>query len=228
MKARNNFLKKGMMSLALSLCVIATPMSGMSMVASAASEDALYTQDFTDVTDASTVATSTNAQSGLTIETDSTHGNYLSFNLATSGESSSRGGYLNFTNLDVSTRDTYIVEFDASISQTNSQSSSLAVKCTDAVYDSKNVNYGIASGYLIELNCSGSYSNTYTLNDTETVTIPGSVWCHYKLYVNKTLGLVSTTITYDETDSSERLPPSMRRIEFMWHITVQEMSMGFT
>ena len=39
------------------------------------------------------------------------------------------------------------------------------------------------------------------MNKTQTVTIPSGEWCHYKLYVDKTKGLVSTTITGSATGS---------------------------
>lgn len=153
----------------------------------------LYTQDFSDVTDASTVATSTNAQAQLAIKNDETLGNYLAYDF--SGISSnSRGAYMDFAGLDVSEKDKYIVEFDAVITPGNNQTTYFTVKGKDFAYISKNINYGAESGFVLNLVNAGGGSTTYTMNKTQTVTIPSGEWCHYTLYVDKTQGLVSATI----------------------------------
>lgn len=159
-----------------------------------------YSQDFSTVTDASTVATSTNAQGQLAIQSDDAHGSYLAFDFSSTG-SNSRGAYMDFADLSVADENTYIVEFDAAITPGNNQQTYFTVKGTDFAYISGNVNNGAGSGYLFNLVNTAGGSTEYTINGTQTVTIPGGEWCHYKLYVDKTRGLVSATITGAVTGS---------------------------
>ena len=158
------------------------------------SQGTWYSQDFTDVSDASTVAISASTQEQLVISNDETHGNYLAFDFS-SINTNSRGAYMDFGNLDVSDQNTYIIEFDAMIKPGNNQVTYFTVKGTDFSYISNNINYGSESGYIINLVNTAGGSTTYTLNGTQTADIPGGEWCHYKLYVDKTQGLVSTTVT---------------------------------
>ncbi len=153
----------------------------------------LYTQNFSDVTDASTVATSTNAQDQLVIKNDETLGNYLAYDFSNTS-TNSRGAYMNFAGLDVSGEEKYVVEFDAVLTPGNNQTTYFTVKGTDFGYISNNINYGAGSGFLLNLVNAGGGSTTYTMNTTQTVTIPSGEWCHYTIYVDKTQGLVSTTI----------------------------------
>ncbi len=159
----------------------------------------IYTQDFSKVTDASTVATSTNAQGNLKIAEDASHGKYLMYDFS-ADRVNSRGAYMNFDGADVSDKDKYVVEFDAAVKPGDNQATFLAVKGTDFSYLDKNINNGAAGGYLLNLT-NGGPGTVYTMNKTQTVTIPSGEWCHYKLYVDKTKGLVSTTITGSVTGS---------------------------
>ena len=158
----------------------------------------IYTQDFSKVTDASTVATSTNAQSQLIIKQDTSHGNYLEYDFSAT-KTNNRGAYMNFDGADVSQKEKYVVEFDAAIKPGTEKAMYFTVKGTDFKYESNNIDWGAASGYL--LNLMGGPGTTYTMNKTETVTIPSGEWCHYKLYVDKTTQLVSTTITGSDSGS---------------------------
>ncbi len=159
----------------------------------------IYTQDFSEVTDAKTVAVSTNAPDQLTIKEDAGHGRYLAFDFS-STSANSRGAYMDFEGADVSGLEKYIVEFDAAVTPGNNQETCLAVKGTDFSYLNKNINDGAGSGYLLNLK-NGSTGTVYTINSTETATVPAGEWCHYKLYVDKTAGLVSTTVTGSTTGS---------------------------
>ena len=156
-----------------------------------------YSQDFSAVTDASTVATSTNAQQNLVIAQDDVHGNYLSF---APGLQNSRGAYMNFAGVDVTGESSYIVEFDACITPGNNQQTYLTVKGTDFA-DNGGINSGTKSGYLMNLVNTAGGSTEYMLNGTTKVTIPSGEWCHYKLYVDKNRKLVSTSITGTSTGS---------------------------
>ncbi len=153
-----------------------------------------YVQDFADVTDAATVATSTNAQEQLSISSDDAYSNFLLYDFS-STSTNSRGAYVDFKGLSVEDQDKYIVEFDASIIPGNNQGTYFTVKGTDFEYIDGQINYGAGSGYIINIENSATKSDVYVLNGTQTVTIPKGEWCHYKIYVDKTLGLVSTTIT---------------------------------
>ena len=174
------------------LAVAASAFAGLALTANA--ETAWYSQDFTGVTDASTVAKSTNAQGQLVISKDDLHGDYLSFDFSSQSDNS-RGAYMNFTGVDVTAEDKYIVEFDAALKPGNNQGSAFAVKGTDFAYISNNINYGAGTGYVLKMTCGNN--TTYTINDTASATaeIPSGEWCHYKLYVDKQQKLVSTTIT---------------------------------
>ncbi len=194
MKKRRRILQRSILSLFLSLCMVISPLANVGLVVSAASET-LYSQDFSEVTDASTVAYSKNAQSSLTIATDDAHGSYLNYD---TGSANNRGAYMDFTGLDVTAKDTYIVEFDAALTAGNQKDSYFTVKGADFAYSSDNIDWGPASGYLLNMVVAGN-GTEYTLNGTEKVTIPKGEWCHYKLYVDKTQGLVSTTITGSAT-----------------------------
>lgn len=153
---------------------------------------------------ATNVAVSTNAQAYLKIAQDSAHGSYLEFNrtaihpsdVNSKGQlnNNSRGAYMDFEGADVSGLEKYVVEFDAAITPGDNQATFFAVKGTDFKYIDNNINNGAGSGYLLNLT-NGGKGTVYTMNTTQKVTIPGGEWCHYKLYVDKSTGLVSITIT---------------------------------
>lgn len=166
----------------------------------------IYTQDFSKVTDAKTVATSTNAQPQLVIKEDAAHGKYLAYDFS-STDTNSRGAYMDFTGVDVSGKEKYIVEFDAAVKPGNEKATYLTVKGTDLEYlkdthGKRNINEGADTGYLLKLT-NGSTGTKYNVNDIpgKDVTIPSGEWCHYKLYVDKTQKMVTITITGSETGS---------------------------
>ena len=162
-----------------------------------ASAEDLYTQDYESVTDASKVMTSASAQAQVGIGTDTTHGNYLKFDFS-STSTNSRGAFSDFTGLDVSAKDKYIIEFDSQLTAGNNQQSDFTVKGSDLKYISNNVNYGAESGWIIHMTTTNS--TEWTLNETKKVTVPNDAWCHFKLYVDKEQKLVSTTITNSTTN----------------------------
>lgn len=192
----NNIFKKSVAS--LSAIALMGSVGVMPLTAEAATT--WYSQNFTGAT--SSIMTSTNAQAQVKIASDDTHGSYLSFDF-TGTTPNSRGAYMDFSGVDVSAEDKYIIEFDQLMTPGNSQPTQMAIKGTDFEYSANNIDYGVGQGYIIKLANSGGNSTTYTLNDTAAaaVTIPKGKWCHYKLYVDKTLGLVSTTIT-DNTNTA--------------------------
>lgn len=155
-----------------------------------------YSQNFAEVTNAAEVSVSENAQEYFSIKTDEIRGGYLSFDF-TDSEQNSRGGYMDFAGVDVNTEDKYVVEFDASLTPGDNQPSCLAIKSTDFVYYNDNINYGLDYGYIFSLICEGG-SEIYTINGTESVTIPSGEWCHYKLYCDKTQGRITATITGEQ------------------------------
>ena len=158
-----------------------------------------YSQDFTDVTDASTVATSTNNQAQVKIATDATHGNYLTYDF-TGASYNSRGMVMNFGSLDVSESTKYVIEFDAAIktgghsasNRTDAQSTYFIVKGEE--YVASNMNNASSEGYILHM-VNDPTSEVFKVNKLDNVTVPAGEWCHYKLYVDKEQGYVSTTIT---------------------------------
>ncbi len=156
----------------------------------------LYTQNFTTVTDTTigTIATAQNT-AALKLANDATHGNFLSYDFTSVG-GNSRGLEMDFT-ADTSTYDKYIVEFDAAITPGGNQNTCFTIKGTDFAWIG--VNDGPKSGYLLNLDNKAGGSTTYTMNGTQEVTIPSGEWCHYVLYVDKTQGLITTTITGSAT-----------------------------
>ena len=159
-------------------------------------DGAWYTQSFSDVTDTSTV-TSNNSTAAMdvSIVTDDAHGYYL---YLLGGGNGARGKNVNFTDLDVSSKGNYTVEFDASILPGNTDGGSkFVVKGTD--WDDS-----AATGYILKLVTDSKLGTTYTVNDSDkTVTIPYNVWHHYKLDVNKSTGMVTVTITNSTTNAVE-------------------------
>ena len=186
----NNFFKKSIA--AVSAATMVGSLGLVPITASAAT--VWYSQDFTGT--ASTIMTSPSAQAQVKIASDDTHGEYLSYDF-TGTNTNSRGASMDFTGVDVTAEDKYIIEFDQLMTPGNNQSTQMAIKGTDFKNSSGNINYGADSGYVLKLINSGGGSTSYKLNDTADVTIPSGEWCHYKLYVDKTQQLVSTTITSD-------------------------------
>ena len=197
MKKREIF-KRGILSILLSLSMVVTPLASTGSVVFAAdsSTKTLYTQDFSKVTKATSVASSPNAETALSIAKDNSHGNYLKYDLTSLNPSGGRGAVLNFTNADTANYDTYVVEFDAAVKPGNNKETGFGVCGKDIKYVSNNVNYGAESGYILYLVNAGANSTVYTVKGTKkTVTIPSGEWCHYKLSVDNKKGTVTVNIT---------------------------------
>ncbi len=184
---------------AVSAVSLLASMAVVPMSAGAATETEVYKQDFTGITDASTVATSANAQEKLTIADEDGYDDYLSFSFSGDSSTNSRGAYMDFTGLDASALSRYNVEFDASISigTGRPESTTIAIKSTDVAYNNGNVNYGLASGYIMSLVL--GTDGTATINGTSIGTFPAGQWCHYTLACDNAAGTVTTTITNGTT-----------------------------
>lgn len=163
-----------------------------------ASAEELYKQDFEGVTDATKVFSAQNT-AALSIASDATHGNYLSYDFTTAG-GNSRGGEMDFAP-SVAGKDYYVVEFDAALKKGNNQATEFVVKTSERAYYSANVNYGVEKGYLFKM--STTASDTWTLNDTTkaTVNITAEEWNHYKLIIDTQKKLTSATITNDSGET---------------------------
>ena len=148
----------------------------------------LYSQNYENVTDASTVMISQSSQSNVSIGTDRTK--YIQF--VGAGENS-RSSYSNFE-VDLSKKAEYIVEFDASFTPSNKDASQFVLK-TGSI-PAANLSY--TSDYLFKLQENGN-STTWTINDvaTTTVNLGSGKWYHYKLYADVAKELLSVTITDD-------------------------------
>ena len=176
---------------------VVASVSAVSMLASMAfaipaSAAEIYKQDYEGVTDASTVMKSQSAQGLVSIGTDKT--NYLQF--VGDNNTNSRSSYSDF-NVDLSDKDEYIVEFEAALTTGNRDNSQFIIRsgnipAANTYYDSK-------QGYILRLEGSAT-TTTWTINDvsSSTVSLTGGTWYKYKLYVNRTSGYVSITITPSE------------------------------
>ncbi|MGN1115774.1 MAG: hypothetical protein ACI4TH_04335, partial [Candidatus Ornithomonoglobus sp.] len=171
------------------LAVASSAFAGLTITASAAE---IYTQNYEGVTDASTVMTSQNAQGNVSIGTDKT--NYLQY--VGNSSTNSRSSYSDF-NIDLSDKSEYVAEFDAALASGNRDASQFILR--SGAIPAANTAYNSANGFIFKLEGDAN-STTWTINDvpTSTVTLAGGAWYHYKLYVDRTAGLVSVTITAED------------------------------
>lgn len=148
----------------------------------------IYKQDYTEVTTASTVMTSTNSQDTVTIESDTEHGNYLQF---ASPTGNSRGAYSDFGVSDTATG-VYCVEFDMNLTAGTGQESQFALTGSDMKYTNSVINDGIDSGYLFKM--SALNSTVWTLNNGDTVDL-GNAWTHVLAVVDAANGKATLEFT---------------------------------
>ncbi len=146
-----------------------------------------YQQDYENVTDASTVWTSTNAQAAVTVENDTEHGNYIRF---APGSANSRGAITDFGLTDLS--GVYTVEMDVNLKAGDNQTTEFALSGTDMAYTGV-INDGIASGYIFKL--SSDMSTTWYVNGNASFEMPEG-WIHITAVVD-TNNKVSTVIITD-------------------------------
>ena len=174
----------------------------------------LYSEDFSSVTDATTVFTSTNAAAALTIKNDNpvnaTSGNYLQF-MDTSGNG--RNATLKEDLLTLPTSGKYVVAWDASLYYEGNYPRQIDLYTTTPT-----VNSG-ASDYLFSIVVPtagwGTVSdklactiNGKTVSSVELTvgcgrdgSVKSSAWYHYKLAVDIDNKTASITITDAEGDS---------------------------
>jgi beta-xylosidase len=153
-----------------------------------------YTQNYEDVTSVSSVWTSPNAQSNLSLATDADHGKYVKF---APGALNSRGASSTF-NLNEAVTGAYTVEFDCALTPGNDQETDFALIGKDCVYTGNSINNGISSGYILKF--AAINSATWTINDgKETVTLPSGGWVHVTAVISTTTGKVILTIKDNNT-----------------------------
>lgn len=150
----------------------------------------LYTEDYEDVVEISSVWKSVNAQTSLTLDKDSQRGNFIKF---ATGEANSRGAESIF-DLQDEIKGAYSIELDLSLTAGNNQETTFAITGKDYSYEGSNINNGLAEGYILKLSAIGS--NIWTINNSmETVTIPVGKWIHVSAIVNTNTKKVIITIS---------------------------------
>ena len=170
----------------------------------------LYYEDYSDVTNNNigNLWISSNAQSNVTVDNDSMHGNY--FHFTTGLDAGNRGAYCNFFTSGENINGNYVIELDTQLQSGNiadRSASQFVITGNDSTWD---INSGIKSKYILKLDTQTVTSNSLTqiwyINDTqEKVIIPYDAWVHIKAKVNtknKTIDLIITnndTILYNET-----------------------------
>lgn len=150
----------------------------------------IYQNDYSSATTANSGWTSTNAQASVTIESDSTHGNYMQF---APGTANSRGAISDFGVSDKTTG-VYAVEFDVSLKAGTDQTTEFALSGSDMVYTNKVVNDGIASGYILKM--AATKSTNWSINGSEEVNIPTS-WVHVLVAVDVSKKTATVKISDD-------------------------------
>ena len=170
----------------------------------------LYYEDYSDVTNNNigNLWISSNAQSNVTVDNDSMHGNY--FHFTTGLDAGNRGAYCNFFTSGENINGNYVIELDTQLQSgniANRSASQFVITGNDSTWD---INSGIKSKYILKLDTQTVTSNSLTqiwyINDTqEKVIIPYDAWVHIKVKVNtknKTIDLIITnndTVLYNET-----------------------------
>ncbi len=155
-------------------------------------KNVIYSQDFSKVTKAADVMTSTNYQDGVTLEQVDDFGQFLQF---ASAQENSRGAVMGF-GVSESVGTTYTVEFDLSLKAGNDQTTEFVLTGNDKVYSGKTVNDGISDGYIIKL--SSDKSTTWSINGEDEVVLP-TEWVHVKAVVDTENSLVTVKISDDTT-----------------------------
>ena len=158
------------------------------VVPASAATDLPYSQDYNNVTDATSVWTpSSDYTAGLTLETDATHGNYIQY--TTAGQNSRSAATT--LDLDLSGKDKYVIEFDMALTKSNKDGSDFGIMTSTLPAK----NSGVSSGYLFKLSMAGNSTNI-TLNgvDAATATLTNETWYHYNIIVDTQKKLSSVII----------------------------------
>lgn len=165
----------------------------------------VYKEDFSTLTTVTLAAsgwTSANAQGNLTIESDSDHGNYLSF---APGNANSRVFSSSFS-LDEPVSSDYAVEFDFALTagSGNAQDSVFSIMNDAALTEFNNYNADKNKKDYAVTNCifqlSTTNSTTWTINGSDqNVEIPKGTWVHAKLNIGADDN-VNVVITNGDTE----------------------------
>ncbi len=158
----------------------------------------VYSQDYENVTDISSVLTSANLSHMISIATE---GDNKFLQLEQDGShSGNRGALGNFSDA-VNTLEDYVVEFDLAINSGNvidRSQSQFVLTSTDTTATDGN-NGGISAGYILKLS-TGPNSTTWTINDSDqTVEIAQNTWIHVSAVVSAKNNTVDLTITAGDT-----------------------------
>lgn len=136
---------------------------------------------------------SQNYPEGLSlVEGDATYGKYIEYN--NPYKNNSRTAYWQFGSLNMG-NNPYIIEFDASITPGNNQTTQIAVMAGQGL--AANSTYD--SNYLFSAVNGGANSVSYSINGGSSVTIPSGAWCHYKIEVNPQNRTAKWTITNENS-----------------------------
>ena len=155
-----------------------------------ASAETIYTQDFTGVTNPTTVATATDT-GALKMATDTDHGSYLSYDF-TGSDANSRSMTVDFT-ADTTGKEKYVVEFDAALTAGNDQTTEFALSTSNRAFYNRTQNDGIESGYIFKMSTTKSDTWSIAGSDATAKLEPGK-WYKYKAIVDTTQGYVSLSI----------------------------------
>ncbi len=147
----------------------------------------IYQNDYSSATTAQSGWTSPNAQTSVTIESDSTHGNYMQF---APGAANSRGAYTEF-GVEEKATGIYSVEFDVSLKAGNNQTTEFALTGSDCSYS---INDGITSGYILKMDATNS--TNWSINGSERVDIPAE-WVHVLVVVDTSKKAATVKISDD-------------------------------
>ena len=171
-----------------------------------------YGENFTDVTDPTTVFYSKNASGGLSIATDiAIDGNYLSFYSGnTNGKN--RTAHLIESLISAPTSGSYYVEFDAALYGEANYASELAIYTTTPDDDSYVSDYlfsiktpalgkGTGANATCTINGSTTTSVTMALGYARSGYVSTPDWYHYKLYVDIASSTATMTITTTSGDT---------------------------
>ena len=143
-----------------------------------------FGEDFENVTDVSTVCISSNTTP--TISSSDIQGNFLSCTSNNNRTSS----ITTIFNLNVPENNTYILEFEATISTVNNnQSGSTFYLLTDSSSSDSYILKMFSNTYN-----SGSNNLTWIINDSDTSVTYNSTFYHYKLYVDRTINKIALSI----------------------------------
>ena len=164
-------------------------------------ENRLFGEDYEQAADASSW---TNGAGMLElVGGDANYGNYIHHTMEKTNIAANRSAYTLF-NLDLTSVETYAVEFDAYVKAGNvadrSETDFVVMSKGAVIPTTKNIGYNYngkncnATGLNYLFRMKAAQSQTFTINDSETADI-SAAWSHYKLEVDQAARTVTYTIT---------------------------------